>query len=317
MNVLVTGGAGFIGSHLVEKLAETGNTVTVIDNYDPLYDPEIKKDNIKEIRKKYDITLFENDILDASALEDIFRNGGFYKVIHLAAKAGIRQSLMDPVNYSRVNVQGTINILECAKKYETGHVIFASSSSVYGKDIESPFKESEKKLIPISIYASTKIAGELICRNYSETYGLNITCLRFFTAYGPRQRPEMAIHKFTEKMYNNEPIDVFGEGKLERDFTYIDDIVSGIMKSLEKVFEFEIFNLGRGEKVDLNHVINLLEKYSGKKADIRYKPVPKGDVPLTFADISKARKNLGYNPSTDIENGIEEFINWFNKKRLR
>ena len=315
MKIVVTGGAGFIGSHLVEKLSELGHAITIIDNFDPLYDPEIKRENITGIKKKYKIKLFENDITNKTALDKIFKLGNYDKIIHLAAKAGIRQSLKDPVNYSRVNIQGTVNLLELSNKYNIEHFIFASSSSVYGEGIEAPFKETETKLIPISIYASTKIAGELLCKNYSELYNINITCLRFFTAYGPRQRPEMAIHKFTGQLFNDEPIEVFGKGKLERDFTYIDDIVDGITKSIDKIFKFEIFNLGRGKKVDLNYMIKLIQEYSDKKAKIVYKPVPTGDVPLTFADITKAKNILGYDPSINIEEGIKKFMLWYNNKR--
>jgi len=315
MKIAVTGGAGFIGSHLVEKLAESGHDITIIDNLDPLYDPKIKRKNIEEIFKKYNVTFLEEDIINKPEMEKIFKRNKFEKIIHLAAKAGIRQSLEDPINYSRINIQGTINLLEMAKTYNIEHFVFASSSSVYGEGIKSPFQEFETNLNPISIYASTKVAGELLCKNYSILYNINITCLRFFTAYGPRQRPEMAIHKFTRKLFKGEPFEVFGEGKLERDFTYIDDIVHGITLSLNKMYKFEIFNLGRGKKIDLNHVIKLLQDYSGKKGKILYKPVPKGDVPLTYADISKAQKMLGYHPSTNIEDGIREFMIWFKEKR--
>ncbi len=207
-------------------------------------------------------------------------------------------------------------MLELSRKYKINHFIFASSSSVYGTKARSPFREDEDNLKPISVYAATKIAGELLCKNYSETYNINITCLRFFTAYGPRQRPEMAIHKFTRRLYNNEPIEIFGKGKLERDFTYISDIIDGIMKSLNKVFKFEIFNLGRGKKVNLNYIISLIQDYTNIKGKIVYKPTPPGDVPLTFADISKAKNILGYNPNVDLEEGMKKFIQWYNKKLL-
>jgi UDP-glucuronate 4-epimerase len=314
-SVLVTGGAGFIGSHLVDRLLAAGERVTVIDNFNDFYDPDIKRANVAAHRDHDNYTLVEGDIRDAALVEQIFKDGGFEQVIHLAAMAGVRPSLKNPVLYHDVNLIGTLNILEAMRKFSVPRLIFASSSSVYGNNEKVPFSESDPVDHPISPYAATKKAGELMTHTYHHLYGINTICLRFFTVYGPRQRPEMAIHKFTDQITRGEEIEVYAEGRSRRDYTYIDDIIDGVMAARDLNCEYEIINLGRSDTVTLSDLIAKIEQVLGKKAKTRMLPSQPGDVKQTFADISRARALLGFDPKTSIDDGIEKFVAWYLEKR--
>lgn len=311
--ILITGGAGFIGSHVVDKLLKRKLEVVVIDDFNDFYDPKIKRKNVSSHLTDKNYKLFEGDICDIDFLKDIFSKFPFKIIVHLAARAGVRPSLKDPLLYERTNGIGTLNLLECARKNEVKNFIFASSSSVYGLNSKVPFSETDPIEKPISPYASTKRANEIMCYTYHHLYGMNITSLRFFTVYGPRQRPEMAIYKFTDLIYHNKPVPVFGDGKAKRDFTYIDDIIEGVLLSIEKCLSYEIINLGESKTVELLELIKLIEKNLGKKAELNFLAPEPGDVPITYADISKAKKKLGYDPKFPIEEGIKEFIQWYIK----
>lgn len=319
MRVLITGGAGFIGSHLVDRLSQLDQIyIGVIDNFDNFYDRSVKEQNIAYHMDKDYFDLYDIDIRDNKALEEVLKSG-WDVVVHLAAKAGVRPSLEDPALYADVNINGTINILEMCKKHNVPKMVFASSSSVYGNSKDIPFKETAEVLHPISPYAATKVAGELLCHTYSHLYGIEIVALRIFTAYGPRQRPDLAIHKFTKQILNNEPITVFGDGLMKRDFTYIDDLIDGIMAAMDYRVRpltgsdpvYDVFNLGESECHTISSIVEELEKQLGVKAKINWQPQQPGDVDQTYADISKARKQLGYNPHSDIKEGIEKFIHWY------
>ena len=311
-NVLITGGAGFIGSHLVDALlSEGGWRVTVVDDFNAFYPPEIKRANIARHAENPSFTLHEADITDASAMRSVF-GGGFDVVVHLAAWAGVRPSLLNPKLYADVNVMGTLNLLELAKEFKVPQFVFGSSSSVYGVNEKVPFSEDDLINQTISPYAATKAAGEHLCHAYSHLYGFRTVCLRFFTVYGPRQRPDLAIHKFADLIRNGKPIQMFGDGTTRRDYTYVDDIIQGVRASMEyDASQFEVFNLGESETVELHALISLLEESVGKKAVIDRQPMQPGDVPVTYADISKARRLLGYAPSTRIQEGIPKFVEWY------
>lgn len=311
MKVLVTGGAGFIGSHLCERLLERGNELVVLDNCNNFYDPRIKTRNLERVREKGRFSFYAKDLLDADAVDGLFRDERPEAVIHLAAYAGVRPSLADPVLYDQVNVTGTSALLEKCRRYGVERFVFGSSSSVYGVNSKVPFHEDDPISQPISPYAVTKRAGELLCFSHHYIYGLPISCLRFFTVYGPRQRPEMAIHQFTRKIHRGEPIQVYHEGKSERDYTFVDDIVAGILAALDHPNGFQIFNLGNRRTVPLLRLINLIEGALGRKADVKLMPAQPGDVPTTFADISRATEKLGYAPSTPIEAGVPKFVDWY------
>lgn len=311
--ILLTGGAGFIGSHLADRLLNEKIEVVVIDDFNDYYDPKIKRKNVEKHLKNKNYKLFEGDICDLGLLEKIFSSYPFKMIVHFAARAGVRASLKNPLLYERTNGIGTLNLLECARKFEVKNFIFASSSSVYGINSKLPFSEEDPIEKPISPYASTKRANELMCFTYHHLYGLNITCLRFFTVYGPRQRPEMAIYKFTNLIYKDREVPVFGDGKARRDFTYIDDIMEGVLSAMEKCYPFEIINLGESKTIELLELIKMIEENLGKKANIKFLPPEAGDVPITYADIKKAKKLLGYNPKYPIEEGIKEFVRWFIK----
>ncbi len=313
--ILVTGGAGFIGSHLVDKLLEEKIEVVVVDDFNNFYDPKIKRKNVENHLKDKNYKLFEGDICDFNFLKKIFQNYPFKMIVHLAARAGVRPSLKDPLLYEKVNGIGTLNLLELCKENKIKNFIFASSSSVYGINSKVPFSEEDPIEKPISPYASTKRANELMCFTYHHLYGINITSLRFFTVYGPRQRPEMAIYKFTKLCYENKPITIYGDGSAKRDFTFIEDIIDGVFKSMEKCYPFEIINLGESKTIDLLSLISLIEKNLGKKAKIEFLPPEAGDVPITYANIDKAKKLLNYNPKFPIEDGIKLFIDWFIKTK--
>ena len=312
-NFLVTGGAGFIGSHLVDRLLSTDVTrVTVVDDFNDFYDPSIKRENIGEHLKDPRYSIHEVDIRDAAALERVFSESNFDCIVHLAARAGVRPSLSQPQLYNETNISGTLNLLELARHHNLKQFVFGSSSSVYGINAHVPFSEDDSIRQPISPYAATKAAGELLCHTYSHLYGLRCVCLRFFTVYGPRQRPDLAIHKFAKLISQRKPIPVFGDGTTRRDYTYVDDIIDGVMAAIAyDRSDYEVFNLGESRTVELNELIALLEKELGAKAIIDRQPPQPGDVPQTFADIGKARAVLGYNPQTQIEDGLHRFVEWF------
>lgn len=311
-NILVTGGAGFIGSHLVDKLLSENFRVVVVDNFNDFYAPEIKRANIAAHSANPDFRLFEADISRREELNEVFAGEKFDVIVHLAARAGVRPSLENPQAYVESNVTGTLNLLEYAKDHGIGQFVFGSSSSVYGINGKVPFSETDEIFQPISPYAATKAAGELLCHTYSYLYGIRTVCLRFFTVYGARQRPDLAIHKFAKFISEGKPIPVFGDGTTRRDYTYIDDIISGVRAAMDyAASQHEIFNLGESHTVELRELINLLEKNLGREAVIDRQPPQPGDVPQTYADISKAKKLLHYQPKTQIEEGIQKFVEWF------
>jgi UDP-glucuronate 4-epimerase len=317
-NFLVTGGAGFIGSHLVDRLLSTDVArVTVVDDFNDFYDPSIKRENIREHLRDPRYSIHEVDIRDRSALEQLCQKTNFDCIVHLAARAGVRPSLSEPQLYNETNINGTLNLLELARQHNIKQFVFGSSSSVYGINAHVPFSEDDPIRQPISPYAATKAAGELLCHTYSHLYGLRCVCLRFFTVYGPRQRPDLAIHKFAKLISQHKPIPVFGDGATRRDYTYIDDIIDGVMAAIHYDHSnYDVFNLGESRTVELKELISLLEKELDAHAIIDRQPPQPGDVPQTFADIAKARKWLNYNPQTQIEEGLRRFVEWFRMRGL-
>lgn len=316
MNFLVTGGAGFIGSHVCERLLRDGHGVWAFDDLNNFYDPRLKQRNICEIQslaKPFEFV--HGDITDASALNEIFSSVKFDQVIHLAARAGVRPSLAEPALYQRVNVEGTVNVLEAARKSGVKKIIIASSSSVYGVNSKVPFSENDPIVSAISPYAASKLACEALGHVWHHVYKMDVTMLRFFTVYGPRQRPDLASYKFAKLISADEPIPVFGDGSTARDYTFVSDTVDGVIAATKKEFGFEIFNLGESQTISLSRMIELLEIVIGKKAVIDRQPMQPGDVPITFADISKARAKLGYNPQVPFEQGIKLFADWFVKSQ--
>jgi UDP-glucuronate 4-epimerase len=314
MRILITGGAGFIGSHLVERLHADGHDVAIIDDFNDFYDPKIKRANISALAK--DIAIHDVDLRNADRVANVFRSERLDAVFHLAARAGVRPSIQQPQLYYETNVAGTLHLLEGARTNGVERFIFASSSSVYGAAKKVPFSEEEHLTQTLSPYAATKIAGEFLCSTYSHLYKLRIVALRYFTVYGARQRPDLAIHQFTRKIQAGEPIDQFGDGTTRRDYTYIDDIIQGTMAALKYDGPmFDVFNLGESETIQLKDLIAAIEKILGKKARITRLPEQPGDMPLTCANISKARKLLGYNPKTKFEVGLPKFVDWFLKSR--
>lgn len=311
MKVLITGGAGFIGSHTTEALLKRGDEVVCLDNFNDYYDPNRKRKNVAHFRGSKGYALYEADIRDAPALEEIFAREKVDKVLHIAAMAGVRYSLQRPALYAQVNVEGTVNVLECARRFGVREFIFASSSSVYGARSQAPFREDDPVERPISPYAATKRAAELLVYTYHHLYGLKCTILRFFTVYGPWGRPDMAPYLFTKAIYEGTELFMFGNGTSRRDYTYIDDIVSGVVAALDSGLDFEIINLGNSQTVGLRDFIALLEELLGRKARIVPLPEQPGDVPLTCADITKARRLLGYEPSTSVREGMALFIEWY------
>ncbi|MEK7598577.1 MAG: GDP-mannose 4,6-dehydratase [Patescibacteria group bacterium] len=310
MKILVTGGAGFIGSHLAKKLMDRKDKIVIIDNFNNYYDPKLKYDRVKNILKGYKFKLYKGDIRNFTLLEKIFKKEKLDKVVHLAAMAGVRNSLRNPLLYADVNIIGSINLLELAVKHKIKNFVFASSSSVYGNNKKLPFSETDSVDTPISPYAATKKADELIAHVYNHIYGLNITALRFFTVYGPWGRPDMALFKFTDSIMREKPIEVYNYGKMTRNFTYVDDIVSGTIKVLDKCKGYGVMNI-RGDKEEkLTRFIEVIEKNIGKKAKKKLMPIQPGDVPSTVADIRKLRK-LGWKPTTRIEVGIRNFVDWY------
>ena len=311
--ILVTGGAGFIGSHLVDTLLERGDEVAVIDDFNDFYSPEEKENNVASHLKDKNFKLNRGDIRDRGLLEKVFSGSRPEVVVHLAARAGVRPSLEDPGLYEEVNVGGTYNLLELSKDYNVKNFVFASSSSVYGENKKVPFSESDPVDNPISPYAATKKSGELICYTYHHLYGLPVTCLRFFTVYGPRQRPDLAIRKFMERIDRGEKISVYGDGSMKRDFTYIDDIVRGIIASIDNPFDYEIINLGNSTPISVSDLVKNLEKVMGKDAKIKCESEKPGDVPITYASTEKAERLLGFSPATPIDAGLETMYKWIQK----
>lgn len=310
MRAIVTGGAGFIGSHLVDSLLRDGWQVVVIDNFDPFYDRGIKENNIAQHLNNPNFTLLEEDICNISPLQFAL-TGKFDVIVHLAAKAGVRNSIKDPVSYQKVNVLGTQNMLELARILSVKQFVFASSSSVYGVNPNVPWTEDEQVLMPISPYAATKVAGELLGHVYSKLYGIRFIALRFFTVYGPRQRPDLAIHKFCRLIMEGQPIPMYGDGSSCRDYTYIDDIIFGVRKAMEyEKTDYEIINLGNNRTVSLKELVTAIENALQLKASIDYYPPQPGDVPRTFANIDKANRLLGYSPRTSLPEGLAEFAGW-------
>lgn len=315
MNILVTGGAGFIGSSLTDRLLARGQGVICLDSFDDFYDPEIKRRNIRASAGYPGFILVEGDIRDRGLLQDLARRHAIDAVIHSAARAGVRPSIQDPLLYEDVNIKGTMNLLELARSIQPENFVFLSSSSVYGVNRKVPFSEADPVDHPISPYAATKKACELLCHTYHHLYGLNITCVRPFTVYGPRQRPEMAIHKFTRLIDRGEAVPMYGDGTSQRDYTYIDDLVDGILLALDRPLGYAVINLGEEDTISLRDLIALIERHLDKKANIQGHPDQPGDVPITFADISRAREMLGYAPKVKIEEGIRRFIHWYSGKR--
>lgn len=311
MRILVTGGAGFIGSHLVEKLLSLGDEVVCFDNFDSFYDPQIKHRNIAQAKLSPHYTLIEGDVRNKGMLQSCFEKYKFDVVVHLAAKAGVRSSLQRPEEYYEVNITGTLNLLETMRKFSVKNMIFASSSSVYGNNVNSPFSETDNVDHPISPYAATKKAGELLCYTYHHLYDFSVFCLRFFTVYGPRQRPEMAIHTFVRNIIERNPITLYGNGNSMRDYTYVDDIVDGIVNSINRLKGYEVINLGESQTFKLLDLVHVIEEAVGQKAIIQWKPAQPGDVDKTFADITKAKHLLGYAPHVGIVEGVRQLVEWW------
>ncbi len=312
--LLVTGAAGFIGSHLAERLVNLGYHVVGLDNFDDYYSPAIKWHNIQALKTKGGFHLEQGDIRDTSLLNRIFETNHIEAVVHLAARAGVRPSLEQPLLYQDINVGGTINLLEVSRLHGMKQFIFASSSSVYGLSDQAPFKEEQSVNCPVSPYAASKAAAELFCGTYSYLYGIEAVVIRPFTVYGPRQRPEMAIHHFVAMIDRGEEVTIFGDGNTSRDYTNVDDIVRGFEAALtHKIELFQVFNLGAGRAVKISYLIQVIEEALGKKAKVRHVAPPLGEVPATLADISKARSMIGYQPRVSIEEGVFNFVQWYLK----
>ena len=315
MRILVTGGAGFIGSHLVERLLSLGHDIAILDDFNDFYDPQIKRQNIAAVAK--DVAIHHLDLRDSGAVQNLFHREKFEAIAHLAARAGVRPSIQNPQLYYDTNVNGTLHLLDAARVTGVERFIFASSSSVYGNSKTVPFSEDRQLIQTLSPYGATKIAGEFLCSTYSHLYGIRVVALRYFTVYGPRQLPDLAIHQFTRRIHAGKPIDQFGDGTTRRDYTYIDDIIQGTIAALKYDGPmFDIFNLGENETIQLRDLIAGIENALGEKAKINRLPEQPGDMPVTYADISKARELLGYNPSTRLSDGLPRFIEWFLQSSL-
>jgi UDP-glucuronate 4-epimerase len=315
--ILLTGGAGFIGSNLAEALLRAGARLSIVDNLDEFYSPAWKKANLEAIRKIAPFDFFDMDICHPDRLRETIARVRPDAIVHLAARAGVRPSIEQPQLYEQVNVAGTVNLLEACREFHVSRLIFGSSSSVYGATSSAPFSEEQAGLRPISPYAATKLAGELFCYTYAHLYQLPVVALRFFTVYGPRQRPDLAIHKFVARIEAGKPIPIFGDGETGRDYTYVDDIVAGVLGALEYAFPatseapFEICNLGNSHPVKLSELVRMIECATGKTANLQRESLQQGDVPLTWADISKAGKLLGYRPRTTLQDGLKKFVTWY------
>jgi len=314
-HVLVTGGAGFIGSHLTRRLLGRGDRVTALDSFNDFYDPALKRANVEPFRAETGYVLVEGDIRDADLVEELFAGGGFTAVVHLAARAGVRPSLAEPILYEDVNCIGTLRLLEAARRHGPETFIFGSSSSVYGINEKVPFAEDDPVDLPISPYATTKRTGELLCFNYHHLYGLRTACLRFFTVYGPAQRPEMAIHKFTDLLARGRAVPMFGDGGSRRDYTYIDDIIDGVVAALDLAPGFEIVNLGGADTTALADLVRWIAEELGVEPRVDHLPPQPGDVPITYADVRKAERLLGYSPKVPIRDGLARFVAWYREAR--
>ncbi len=308
--ILITGGAGFIGSHTAERLLKRGDRVVVLDVFDFSYDPIHKEHNCRLLEQYKEFKLYRGDIRDVELVDQIFKTEDIDGVIHLAARAGVRPSLVDPSSYMDINITGTMRILESMREYDVDQMIFASSSSIYGSRLEGPFRETDLVDVPASPYAATKKAGELLCANWNYLYGHHINCLRFFTVYGPRQRPEMAIHLFANKIQNEEQITMFGDGSSIRDYTYVDDIVDGIIASLDLRKGYQVINLGNSKPIRLDDLIATIGQVIGKTPIIKQLPDQPGDVPMTFACVNRAKELLNYEPKVPLTEGIRAFLKW-------
>ncbi len=311
MKILVTGGAGFIGSYTIKSLLERGDEVICIDDFNDYYDPQLKEYRIQKFLGEYTFPIYRVDIRDTESLRNIFLTHKIDCICHLAARAGVRSSLLDPVLYAQVNIQGTINILEMARNFGVKKIIISSSSSVYGGNEKLPFSESDRVDTPISPYAATKRTCELIGYNYHHLYQISVVLLRFFTVYGPWGRPDMAYFAFANAIMKEKPIEVYNFGKMKRDFTYISDIVDGILASIDAELNYEIINLGHNSPEDLLEFIHVLEESFGKKVKTILKPLQPGDVVETYADIEKAKKLLKFEPKISIQKGIPQFVEWY------
>ena len=315
MNILITGIAGFIGSHVGEHFIKSGHNIIGIDNFDDFYPLEFKELNLTKLNQSKQFHFYKADIRDSKTLNKIFSSAKVEVVVHLAAKAGVRPSIDSIAEYYDVNVNGTVSLLESMRKHGVRKMLFASSSSIYGNNLKVPFSETDRVDNPISPYASTKKSGELLCHVYYHLYNFDITCLRFFTVYGPRQRPDLAIHKFTRLIDEGMPIPFYGDGSSSRDYTYIDDIICGINCALNHLGGYQIFNLGESKVINLKELVKIIENTFGKKANLNQLPLQPGDVTKTYADISKAKSEIGYNPIYDFETGISEFVKWYNNNK--
>lgn len=315
--VLVTGAAGFIGSHLSEALVARGRTVVGYDNFDPFYPRAVKEHNVAALKAGPGFHLVEGDILDRPLLERACRDHGVTEIVHLAALAGVRPSIADPYRYQEVNILGSANVLECARDLKVGNLLFGSSSSVYGNNEKVPFSEADPVDHPISPYAATKKAGELICHTYHHLFEVPVTCLRFFTVYGPRQRPDLAIAKFTRLIDSGRPIPFFGDGTTRRDYTHIGDIVAGVLAALDRPTPYAVYNLGESQTTTLAELVAMIEAALGKRAVLERLPPQPGDVRITYADITRAREALDYAPATPIADGIPRYVAWYLEQKER
>ncbi len=317
MKILVTGGAGFIGSHLVEALLRKGEDICVVDDFNDFYDPSLKRENVAPFLENTRFTLYETDIRDRKAITRIIHDESPDVICHLAARAGVRPSIKDPHLYEEVNCLGTLNIVEAVKDRGIKNFVFASSSSVYGLNSKVPFSEDDPISAPVSPYAVTKRAGELMLHTYAHLYGIPTTCLRFFTVYGERGRPDMAVAKFTRLIWEGRKVPIYGDGTQKRDFTYIGDILKGLVNSIYTPFRYEIINLGGSRTVEVRRLVAIIEEKLGKKADIEYLPRVKGDVPQTYASVEKAKRLLRYEPEVMLEEGVERYVKWFIEREKR
>jgi UDP-glucuronate 4-epimerase len=315
MQILITGIAGFIGSHVGDKLISLGHQVIGIDNFDPFYPGSFKEHNLEQLKTSDRFSFYRADIRNRQALTEIFNKHSIERVIHLAAKAGVRPSIDHISEYYEVNINGTVNLLECMREAGVSKLVFASSSSVYGNNQKIPFSEDDPVDLPISPYAATKKSGELLCHVYSHLYKFDITCLRFFTVFGPRQRPDLAIHKFTRLIDEGKAIPFYGDGSTARDYTFVVDIVNGIYCAVDHLDGYRIYNLGESRVINLKKLVQTIENALGKKAILNELPLQQGDVNITYADISKAKREIGYDPKYDIEAGISKFVEWYKSNK--
>lgn len=312
--ILVTGGAGFIGSHLCESLLRQKHRVAIVDNLDDFYGPDLKRANLEEIQSVGSFDFFDVDIRDAARLREVFDRARPDAVVHLAARAGVRPSLLHPELYVSTNIDGTLNLLESSRKFRVQRLVFGSSSSVYGQTNRVPFSEDEPIARPLSVYAATKVSGEVLAFSYAHLYRLPVVCARIFTAFGPRQRPDLAIRKFAQRILEGQEVPVFGDGSTQRDYTYVDDVVRGLELALECEYPFEVFNLGNSRTLRLDDLVKILETALGRKAIVKRLPPQPGDMQVTCADLAKSRRMLGYEPKVSFEEGLRRFVEWLKKR---